>query len=266
MGNMGCCPSVHQPVISLTIIVFGVTRNILVAIVAIVIIVCFCTGSVVGIKGYQLPVQRALLGGIISILRVVLGSLVGRGSIVFVLALAILRLVIVLLTFVRVVAISIAKAALVLANVAALVCVMAVLAAMLALAFAALLGFCLGRGIGHTTSKGRIRVLSFRRKCDLFSLARLLQLVLLAYDADELLAIDAPLRVYVRLVIILVLAHVWARKLIPGSRERRRDLLFEEVIIVYLLQLAGERDLFPLVLELGQMFRNVNTFRYLDST
>jgi len=116
MGNMGCCPSVCQPVISLTIIVFRVTRNILVAIVAIVIIVCFHTGSVVGIKGYQLPVQCALLGGIISILHVVLGSLVGRGSIVFVLALAILRLVIVLLTFVRVMAISIAKAALVLAN------------------------------------------------------------------------------------------------------------------------------------------------------
>ena len=168
MGNMGCCPSVRQPVISLTIIVFGVTRNIF---VAIIIIVCFRTSSIVGIKGYQLPMQCALLGIIISILHIILGSLVGRGSTIFVLVLAILSLVVVLLTFIHVMAISIAKAALVFANVAALVGVMTVFATVLAVTFAALLGLCFGQGIGHTTSKGRICVLSFWRKCDLFTLA-----------------------------------------------------------------------------------------------
>jgi len=211
-------------------------------------------------------VQHALLGSIISTLSVVPGSLVGRGSIIFVLALAILRLVVVLLTFVHIVAISIAKPAFILANVAALVGVVTVLAAMFAVAFAAFLGLCLGWGIGHATSKGRICVLSFWRKCDLFLLVRLLQLVFLAYDADELLAIDAPLRIYVSLVIVLVLAHIWACKLVPGSRERCRNLLLEEVVIVDLLQLAREQDLFPLVLEFRQVLRDVGAFSDLDAT
>jgi len=126
----------------------------------------------VGIKGYQLPVQCTLLSSILSILSVVPGSLVRRGSAAFVLVLSILRLVVgILLTFIHIMAVSIAKAALILAYVVALVGIVTVLAAMLAVVFGAFLGFGLGRGIRHTAGKGRTCILSLQRNRDLFALA-----------------------------------------------------------------------------------------------
>jgi len=250
MGNMRCSSSFHQPVIRLTIVIFRITKNIL---VAIIIIVCSCIGSIVSIKGYQLPMKSALLGIIISILSVVLLSLVGGQSLVLTLVLIALHLgvLVSLPALICIMAISTTLAALVFSNVATLVSIVAHLPTVPALALGARDFLQVRKGVGHMTGKGRMCVLSFRRKCDLFALAGLLQLVLLGYDANELLAIDALLQIDIGFVFILVLLHIGASELIPGPRKRCGDLLLEEVVIVNLPQLAGEQDLLPLVLELG---------------
>jgi len=242
MGNMRCSSSVHQPVIRLTIVIFRITKNILVAIVAIIIIICSCIGSIVGIKGYQLPMKSALLGIIISILSVVLLSLVGGQSLVLTLALIALRLgvLVSLPALICIMAISTALAALVFSNVATLVSIVAHLPTVPALALGVQDFLQVRRGVGHTTGKGRMCVLSFQRKCDLFALAGLLQLVLLGYDANELLAINAPLQIDIGFIFILVLSHIGASELIPGPQKQCGDLLLEEVIVVNLPQLAGE--------------------------
>jgi len=253
MGNMRCSSSVRQPVIRLTIVIFGITKNILVAIVAIIIIVCSHISSIVGIKGYQLPMKSALLGIIISILSIVLLSLVGGRSLVLTLALIALHLgvLVSLPALICVMAISTALAALVFSDVATLVSIVAYLPAVPALALGAQDFLQVRRGVRHTTGKGRMCILSFQRKCDLFMLLGLLQLILLGYDANELLAIDAPLQINIGFIFVLVLSHIGASELIPGPRKRCSDLLLEEVIVVNLPQLAREQDLLPLVLELG---------------
>jgi len=68
------------------------------------------------------------------------------------------------------------------------------------------------------------------------------------------------------LVIVLVLAHIWACELVPGLWERCHNLLLEEVVVVDLLQLSREQDLFPLVLEFRQVLRDVGAFSDLDAT
>jgi len=108
-----------------------------------------------------------------------------------------------------------AFATLALAEVAALQSVMSVLVILPAVALVAGSLF----GIGHTTGKGRIGVLSLRRNCDLFALAGFYQFVLLYDQANKLLAVDVSFRISLHIIVVLIFSDVWICKLVPRPRQ-----------------------------------------------
>jgi len=104
-----------------------------------------------------------------------------------------------------------AFATLALAEVAALQSVMSVLVTLPAVVLVAGSLF----GIGHTTGKGRIGILSLKRNCDLFALAGFYQFVLLDDQANKLLAVNVSFRISLRIVVVLIFSDIWIRKLVP---------------------------------------------------
>jgi len=119
-------------------------------------------------------------------------------------------------------------------------------------------------GIGHTTGKGRIGVLSLKRNCDLFVLAGFYQFVLLDDQANKLLAVDVSFRISLRIIVVLIFSDIWICKLVPRPQQRHRDLLFEEIVVVHILQTASYNFLLPYVFELRQVLWDVHAFGSLD--
>jgi len=158
------------------------------------------------------------LSTVISILRLLLFLVPGRIGLSFMFVsvrLAALVLIIVSLatTFVaaHIMAEFSAFATLALAEVAALRSVMSVLVTLPAVVLVAGSLF----GIGHTTGKGRIGILSLKRNRDLFALAGFYQFVLLDDQANKLLAVNVSFRISLCIVVVLIFSDIWIHKLVP---------------------------------------------------